>query len=53
MAKEDQDYENLPTFETQDLEYQRRLERMEFTHGLSREELMRIINTPETSDKTD
>jgi hypothetical protein len=49
MAEVDQEYENLPTFETQDLDYQRRVERLEFTHGLSREELMRKINTPESS----
>lgn len=47
------EHENVSTLEDHELDYRRRLARIEFTKGLSREELMQKINTPKSSHKSD
>lgn len=51
MTMASNEYENISTLEAHEIDYKRRLERKEFTKGLSREELMQKINMPRSSHR--
>jgi hypothetical protein len=52
MTMASDEYENISTLEAHELDYKRRLERKEFTKGLSREQLMQKINSPKSYHKS-
>jgi len=46
------EHKRISTIEAHELDYKRRLERVEFTKGLSIDELLQKINSPESSHKS-
>ena len=52
MIMSSEECKEISTIEAHELDYKRRLERTEFTKGLSIDELLQKINSPQSTHKS-